>query len=328
VNQALIVATGAAVDGTDSTAPQNTPGLDPAHSSAGPACLGCHQLLDPTRSILSSTYSWNYHNQTELKYAGQKGLFAFEGVVQQVQSVDDFATTLATHPLFAQAWVQKLCYYANSQACEPGDPEFKRVVGVFKNGYSWNGLVREILSSPLTTHAAETKTVSDSQVVAVSRRDHLCAALNARFGLTDVCGLDAASKAQQMTTVPEIAAGLPSDGYGRGSIAPVLPNQPTLFYRAGTENICEAIAALVIDGKNKSPLAANAWTSAQPKAAIADFVSIVMALPASDPRAAPAQGLLQSHFDQAVQQGASASDALKSTFIVACLAPSAVSIGL
>ena len=40
--------------------------------------------------------------------------------------------------------------------------------------------------------------------------------------------------------IPQIAGGLPSDGYGRGATAPVLPNQPTLFYRAGLENICEA----------------------------------------------------------------------------------------
>jgi len=29
------------------------------------ACFACHQTLDPTRSILSSTYSWNYHAQTD-----------------------------------------------------------------------------------------------------------------------------------------------------------------------------------------------------------------------------------------------------------------------
>jgi hypothetical protein len=37
---------------------------------------------------------------------------------------------------------------------------------------------------------------------------------------------------------------------------------------------------------------------------------------------------LRSHFDAAVKQGASASDALKSTFVTACLAPSSVGIGM
>jgi len=54
----------------------------------------------------------------------------------------------------------------------------------------------------------------------------------------------------------------------------------------------------------------------------------VMALVPSDPRAAGAAELLKGHFTAAVQQGATASNALKSTFVTACLAPSAISVGL
>jgi hypothetical protein len=53
-----------------------------------------------------------------------------------------------------------------------------------------------------------------------------------------------------------------------------------------------------------------------------------MGLPPSDPRAAPATTILKSHFTDAMTAGATAADALKSTFVAACLAPSAVSIGL
>jgi hypothetical protein len=109
----------------------------------------------------------------------------------------------------------------------------------------------------------------------------------------------------------------------------VLPNQPTLFYRAGTENICEAVAALVIDTPAATQVAGAAqWSSGQPTAAISDFAQTVMALPPSDARSAPAQALLQTHFNASLATGASASDALKSTFVAACLAPSSVSIGL
>ena len=129
--------------------------------------------------------------------------------------------------------------------------------------------------------------------------------------------------------ITQIASGLPSDGCGRGATMPVLPNQPTLFYRAGTENICTTIAAMVIDVPTAKQVAGvKQWSSTQSTPAIADFVSIVMGLVPSDPRAAPATTLLTSHFTAAMQQGATASDALKSTFITACLAPSAVSIGL
>ena len=328
MNQALIVATGAQVDGSDTTTPPTTPGLDTVHASDA-ACFACHQTLDPTRSILSSTYSWNYHRQTDSALTSQKGLFAFQGVTKAVSSAADLGATLASHPLFAQAWAQKLCYYADSAACETNDPEFQRIVGVFQSsGYAWNVLVRELLSSPLTTHAAATKTATDTgAVVAVARRDHLCAALNNRFGFTDVCGLDAITKVTAQQTIPEIVSGLPSDGYGRGAVAPVLPNQPSLFFRAGTENICEAVASLVIDAAKPQPNV-KAWSSAHASDAIAEFVSLVMALPPSDPRAAQAQTILTSHFTSATTQGASASDALKSTFVVACLAPSSVAIGL
>jgi hypothetical protein len=143
----------------------------------------------------------------------------------------------------------------------------------------------------------------------------------------DICGLDVMTKAAALTTIPEIVSGLPSDGYGRGAVAPVLPNDPTLFYRAGTENICASVAALVVDAA-KPVSGARAWSSAQPTSAIADFVAVVMGLGSADPRATPANTLLTSHFTSAVKGGASATDALRSTFIAACLAPSLVSIGL
>jgi hypothetical protein len=328
LNQALIVATGTQVDGTDPTVPKATPGLDKAHVTGGAECVGCHQTLDPLRSILAATYSWNYHDQTDPVYSAQKGLFVYRNAPQvDVANVYDFANALASHPLFAQAWVSKFCFYANSTSCDADDPEVQRIVGMFKSGYSWNTLVRTLLSSPLTTNTVQTKSEeAHGEVVAVSRRDHFCAALNARLGFTDVCGLDALSKKQLQTAIPEIVSGLPSDGYGRGSTEPVLPNAPSLFYRAATENICLLVSAQVIDG-TATP-GAKHWVSTDPDGAISDFVQIIMALTSSDPRSPQAKTLLRAHFDAAKTAGQSATDALKSTFVTACLSPSAVSIGL
>ena len=331
LNQAFIVGLGAQVDGTDSTpAPGNPPpGLDSVHA-ASPDCVFCHQTLDPTRSIFSANYSWNYHNQLDAALIAQKGMFAFQGVTTAVTSMADFGNVLATHPLFAQAWAQKLCYYVNSAPCVTNDPEFIRVVNVFQDsGYSWNALVTEFLTSPLTTYSVDTKTLDQTgEVITVTRRDHLCAELNNRLGFDDACGLDAANP-KPLATVRLIAAGLPSDGYGRGSLAPVLPNQPTLFYRAGIENICEAVAAQVIDVPTAKQLPnVQQWSSSAAAAAIADFVSILMALPKSDARSAAAATLLTSHFNAAKTAGASASDALKSTFVAACMSPGMTAIGL
>ena len=332
LNQTLIVALGSSVDGTDATTTPGSPppGLDVTHAAQA-ACSYCHQTLDPLRSIFAATYSWNYHNQLDPAFTAQKGLFSFRGVVQPVGSMAEMGQALAQHPLFPTAWAQKLCTYANSAPCLESDPEFQRIVAAFQSsGLSWSVLVRELMSSPITTNARQTATAAaNGEVVAVARRDHFCAALDNRLGFADVCGLDAVTRKQLQATVPQIVSGLPSDGYGRGSTAPVLPNQPTLFFRAGTENICASVAASVIDvGAAKQVAGVKYWSSAAPDAAIADFVVTLMALVPSDPRATPAAALLKDHFTGALAAGAGASDALKSTFVVACQAPTALSIGM
>ena len=331
VNQALIVATNAFVDGADPTMPATTPGLDDMHSQQAFDCFRCHRTLDPTRSILASTYSWFYDNQKDAAFTAEKGLFAFQGVVANVNSVDDFAMTLSSHPLFAPGWVQKFCYYANSAACSPTDPEFQRVVSVFEHSsYSWNTLVKELLSSPMTTNASVTETeATNGEVIAVRRVDQFCAAVQNRLGLTNPCGTDITTAAALRSSTRQIISGLPSDGYGRGAAIPVLPNQPTLFYRAAIENICEAVSSLVIDAQpSASEPNLVRWSSATPDVTIANIVETMMALPASDPRSAPAQVILKSHFTSAMQAGHSASTAMKSTFIASCLSPSFMGIGM
>jgi hypothetical protein len=324
LNQALIVATGAQIDGTDSTTPASTPGLDTDHATG--ACVGCHQLLDPTRSIFSATYSWFGSPQTVPQLIAEPGRFAFQGVDQPMATIEDFGQLLATHPLVAEAWVQKLCYYVNSAPCDPGDPETLRIVDDFRgSGFSWNQLVRELMSSPLTTHA----TPSGPEVIAVARRDHLCSAIDNRLGLIDICQLDATfGRRVQLTPIGTIVAGLPSDGYGRGATEPILPNDPTLFYRAGLENICMELSAMVVDGAPDARQPdKRQWSSSQPDAAIADFVALLLAMTPTDPRYAPATEALKSHFTTA-STTASATDSLRSTFVAACLSPSFIGIGL
>jgi hypothetical protein len=95
------------------------------------------------------------------------------------------------------------------------------------------------------------------------------------------------------------------------------------------ENICAGVAALVVDtqAKTQQP-GVKQWSSKDPSGAIADFVATVMAITPSDARSAPLVAALQSHYADAMKQGANATNALRSTFVVACLAPSSISIGL
>jgi hypothetical protein len=252
-------------------------------------------------------------------------------VVQPVSTVTELASVLAGHPAFAQAWAEKLCYYVNSQPCAVDDPEFQRIVGDFKaSKYSWSTLLRELLSSPITTNATQSRTAAEEgELVPVSRRDHLCAALNNRLGLTDVCGLDVVSAKGKVSDIVAIASGLPSDGYGRGAPIPILPNAPTLFFRAGVENICEGVAQSIVDVAAGAQIAgAKQYASAQPDRAIASFVQDLMGLPPSDARNPAMVTLLTKHFGDARAQGASGTDALKSTFVVACLSPSVTGLGM
>ena len=275
INQTLIVALGAAVDGTDPTTPASTPGLDATHANT-PACFACHQTLDPTRSILASTYSWNYHSQTDARVRAQNGLFAFQGVRQPVSTVADFGATLASHPLFAQAWVQKLCYYANSTACDAGRSGVPSASSASSRRRASRGTrsSRELLSSPITTNASPTKTTDDqrrgrrrraarSPLRGAQRSPRVHRRLRARRAVRE-----AASRRPSRRSSPACRRTATAAARSRRCC----PTSRRSSIRAGTENICEAVAALVIDARAKPQAGVKQWSSAQPDAAIADFV--------------------------------------------------------
>jgi hypothetical protein len=329
-NQTFIVALGAQVDGTDPTNPgPNPPGLDATHTAAGAACLGCHQTLDPSRSILQATYSYGYGQQGTPTLKSQTGWFVFNGVVNKnIHTIADYGSQLATHPLMPTAWAQKLCYYANSRKCAADDPELARIVSDFvSSNYQWKKLVEDVMSSPLTTNAMPTATSSElGQVVSIARRDHLCTLLDARLGLVDACGLTAVPGTSQ-SAIAQIASGMPSDGYGRGAPIPVLPAQPTLFYRTALENVCQDVANLIIDATSP-PLGAKTYSSKGSTAAIDDFVATLMGIVPDDPRFISMVGLLTEHYNAAIAKAALPTNALKSTFITACLSPTVAGIGM
>jgi hypothetical protein len=336
MNQTLIVGLGKSFDGSGSTVPVSETGLDGEHAAPGTPCYGCHQTLDPMKQLITQTYSLFYHEQTTATAIAQNGVFTFDGVSQIEDGSPALAASLASHPDFAAAWAQKLCYFAASAACTPSDPEFQRVVGLFQaSKLDWKTLVRELFSSPLVTGAAHTQTADDRGTpVSVARRAQLCGLYGSRLGLSDPCGLSGLpglSSAQN--TIATLANGLPSDGYSRGAEVPVLPTDSSLFFRSGTENICRHLADQMVDvaasTSATNPRPASRYQSKNPDAAIADLVHTLMALPDGDPRATDALQILTAHYQAALQMtGIKATDALKSTFVLACTAPSTISVGL
>ena len=155
--------------------------------------------------------------------------------------------------------------------------------------------------------------------MSIARQDHLCASLTNRLKLaTSVCGSIA-----NPTQAQAVANNIPSDGYLRGAEAPALSTDPTLFFRGAGETICQIAADLVVD---KPPM--SLYSSAKKDQAITDFVGNIMGLATGDPTSAPAMQILQDHYDAAILAKATPTDALKSTFVLACTSPTSLAIGL
>ncbi|AKU99126.1 hypothetical protein AKJ09_05790 [Labilithrix luteola] len=324
-NQSLIVALGRSINPEDIRLPVSETGLDTQHADPTTTCYACHRYLDPMREWFRNDLSLTYHEQLKPFDTVTPASFSFGGVdVGAVtNTIDEFAGILASHPLLPAAWAQKLCVWADSAACTEYDPEFLRVVDVFKAGnLDFRVLVRELLSSPLVTAATRTKTFEDrNPVVSIMRRDHFCTALAVRLGI-DACNLPGAKDAKTSRDAYLLSSNVPADSYARGAQIPNLISAPGLFHRSTAENLCELVAGEIIDRPGSK------YQSAQKDDAIADFVSNLMGLSAADDRAAPIGQILQEHYTAAIAAGGKPNEALRSTFTLACTSPLVTGLGL
>lgn len=323
-NQTLIVALGSSFLADDTAVPVSESGLDGEHSQPGTVCNACHRSLDPMRLFFRRTYSLMYHEQTDPAELAATPSFSFGGVQATGTTIDDLAGILAGHPRLPGAWAQKLCTYADSAPCSEDDPEFRRVVQRFiDSGLQFKVLLGEMLSSPLVTGAAHTKTFDDREVVvSIARRDHLCTALSNRLGL-DACTLPGATKGQSAQAT-RLSSNVPSDGYSRGATVASLSSTPSLFGFAAVENLCDLVSQQVVDPKNGS----GKYASQALDAALDDLVGNLMGLTPVDPRAARARQILAEHHAAVLAGGGSPTDALRSTFVLTCTSPLVTAIGL
>ncbi|AKU98786.1 hypothetical protein AKJ09_05450 [Labilithrix luteola] len=323
MNQALIVALGASFDGSNVVAQSGLETNDTLASSDAahardPSCQGCHNALDPMRQFITRTFNPWYGVTNKPEDKAKLGSFDFFGNKTEGTSLYDLGRIFQDHPLLPGAWVQKLCFWANSAACSEDDPAFTALADGFKaNNYDFRRLLVDFLSSPLVTGAAPTATAQASgELVSISRLDHFCMALQNRLGIKNVCSVTA--------TAVSVSLSIPTDSYTRGAVEPFQPTDPGLITRAATENLCIEIASSVVD-VTTGP---SRYTSADPNAAILDMVSNVMALTPKDPRYADAVQILKGHYADALAAQQTPTDALESTFTLACTSPSSVSIGL
>ena len=344
-NQTLLVAFGQSFSSANSIVPLSAAGLDSAHSVAGSECVGCHKSLDPLRQFWATQFDYNDRNDFPAKasFTGAAanprpsstgGLLAFGSVNAMGGSMADLGGLLqqnvddsdANQPInrFALSMTQKLCYFANATACLASDPEFRRVAHDFEAAnYNFPSLVKELFSSPLVTGAAQTDTFTDGGVlVSIARKDQLCASLGNRLGL-DVCSLAAPLPTSAQNTTIKIATAIPADAFSRGSEIPITASDPTLFFRAATEMLCENVATQVVDASG-----GGVFASSDSQGAMAKMVTDIMGYPASASHYTDALAILKEHYSAVMAAKGSATNALRSTFVLACESPTSLSFGL
>ena len=314
-NQSLIVGLGLAFEDSDITMPLGDEGLAADHAAPGTECYGCHKNLDPMRNFFANVYyAETYAVRDPDQRLDTTPSFSFQGHSSPGTDLADFGAIIADHPAFSRGWAQKLCYLANAQPCDEDDPEFGRVVRAFEDDdLNFRTLVTELFSSPLVTGASCPEETALRVVPgSVSRREHLCTALEQRLDV-DACNLS--------STIRELAAGLPTDSWSRGGNQPNQPAQSSLFYAATLDSLCDAIGLAYVDAPDSLLQSDNMSASVQV------LVETVMGLPPSDPRSQAASDALTEHIEAAEEVSGSAKRQLASAFTVACTSPFVASTG-
>jgi len=325
-NQTLIVALGKSFDSETTLIPAFDDALDDSHADPTTACWGCHVNLDPMRQYFRNSFTYYYHAQQDSAVQAVRPSFAFQGVSVEGapgDGIDELAATLSTHPRFAPAWVQKACYFATSNACPEESTEFQAVVNAFtQNGMSFKSMLVELLSSSLVS--AETCVENaGGDIPSVSRARHFCTTVSNRLGLPDACGTETYYRSERRGARGvnrQLIEVVPDDSYSRGGEVPVVIADPNLFIRAAGDAMCEGFSEMVVDSDAQFP-------PSNPEGAIRSFVVDLAGLPESDPRHAGMLDILTRHYEAANEQ-TNATNALRSTFIVACTSPSVLGMGL
>lgn len=319
INQALIVALGASFDG-ETVSDFTSEAINQEHAAPGTECYGCHQQLDPMRDFYRASFSNHYSEQLDPLREDLQASFVFGDVEASGSGIRDLADILAEHPYFPYAWAQKLCWYANAEACAEGD-ELDRVVEAFvASNLDFRVLVRELMSSPLVTGKDCISGTDSGTSTMIARRSTFCQQLSVRLGIDDVCALgihlEDASSLQR--DVARAAASIPDDAFSRAVVEPIVIAETGLFTRANREAVCDIVAQDAFEDT----------FGAMKQSEVLDYlVAKVMALPPSDARHSAARDILLEHVADAMDTGETEQVALQSAMAVACMSPGASGVG-
>ena len=358
-NQTLIVALDSLFETGDTTQQPSLIGLAEDHAEPTTACYQCHRLMDPMRLQFQNVYTVGYRARAEPRTLAPS--FAYQGYVDSPATMDAFTSTLVSHPRFPAAWVQKLCMWANTQRCDEEDPEFRRLAEYFTSGFDFLDLVVEVMSSPLITGAASTSSHTESPLfVSISRRNHLCSALEVRLGeaRAERCAVErmADPQATPSSCTPnqevDCERGLArsaselisSDTFGRGNRDFVQASLSDPFNTRALQDLCTEVGGEAIGGNGRT------FGASDVPAALDRMAQYIMGLPVEHPRYQDTRATLQRLYDIAVMRprcdesgrdvvvdnvdevvcglGLSAVRALHVPWLFACTSPELAGLGL
>ena len=210
------------------------------------------------------------------------------------------------------------------QPRRPGVPARRARLSRSKN-YDFLVLIKELFASPLVTGIASDADVRrrrDAGQHRAARSPVCCAVESARASQTCVRSR-ARCRAKRRAATARIASSVAADAFSRGAESPITPSDPTLFYRAATEMLCENVANQVVDGPTTA-----LYTSSGVAAALPDMVERLMGYPPSHPKYAAASEILKATTTQCSHKTGATTLALRSAFVLACESPTALGIGL
>jgi hypothetical protein len=337
-NQTLIVGLDASL--TSIAPPTNEVSNGPSdHARPGSPCYGCHQTLDPIRDFFRQNFSTvsmprPASSQTYGSPIAAEGAFTFGGSTVRGRGIETLGKAIATHPLFAEAWSQKVCVWANAERCEASDPEFQRVVAAFRDSnHDFKTLLREFFASPLSTYGSRTKTSDKHGVIfSVASREQICHRISNRTGRKDVCMLETAFHVYfpgSRFPAYQNAVAIPKTEYLRGESMAVVPREPGILFQPGADSYCSFLSETFVDNVTATSGPVR-WGAQELPQSLSEFVTIVMNVPKEDSAYQELFDALKEHYEQTYEltveqpHNSRRYQALRSTFEMACSSPYAV----
>lgn len=316
INQTLIAMLNKSFAPDDVSITINEEVLSAEHAAPGTDCYGCHRLVDPMRNYFRNNFD-DTHGKPRATIDNQPASFSFGGEVEEGSSLMDLGRVIANHPDFAPAWVQKLCFWSNSQNCVESDPEFKRVATSFKDSdFNFNELMVTFYSSDLIKMDIEERSERAKPAFgSISRYQHVCQLLERRF--SDLAGSRVNPCNESAGGVSTLSETIPADEWTRGALAPATPTLPNMFSTTTMENMCRNIALNHYGSKTFPVSAIGAFLD--------DYLlPSILGVPRGDAIRAGVRKVLVDHY-RAVKNAngvnTSEKDALVSVFTLGCSSP-------